>query len=164
MDCIDVRRLGGEPAAFRWTEPAVVLGLGTEPAFQRPITIEVTARIAAGRVLVRGGVTSLIRLECCRCLETFERPVRAEVEIEYREGTPPHRRVDVIRDEEPEASWYTHPLIDLKEDLRQILLVAMPDYPVCREECRGLCPQCGANLNSAPCGHKVDEGVPQGSP
>jgi uncharacterized protein len=76
------------------------------------------------------------------------------VVVEYREGTPPHLREDVIRDDEPDASWYTPPLIDPAEDLRQILLVAMPDFPVCRADCRGLCPTCGANLNTAPCAHQ----------
>ncbi|MEK7476463.1 MAG: DUF177 domain-containing protein [Candidatus Coatesbacteria bacterium] len=142
--------------AFRWEEPAATLGLETEPAFRHAISVEVTARKIGAQVLVNGVASSLIRLECGRCLEAFERTVRADVAIAYREGTPPNRRVDVIGDDEPEASWYEPPFIDPGEDLRQIMLVAMPDYPVCRADCRGLCPQCGANLNLAPCGHKVE--------
>jgi len=157
MERIDVRRLGKEPASFRWEEPAATLGLDAEPAFQHPISIEVSARKVGARVLLNGSAGGLIRLECCRCLETFEQTVSADVAVEYREGTPPHRREDVIRDDEPDASWYEHPFVDPVEDLRQILLVAVPDYPVCRPDCLGLCPQCGANLNMVPCGHQSEK-------
>lgn len=153
MERIDVRRLGSGLTAFSWKEDPAKLGLDAEPGFLDPIMIEVAARKAGARVLLTGTIESLVRLECRRCLEEFGQAVRAEVKVEYREGDPPRRRLDEIRDDEPETSWYEHPFIDPAEDLRQILLVAMPDYPVCRADCRGLCPRCGANLNAAPCGH-----------
>jgi uncharacterized protein len=109
------------------------------------------------RVLVSGKVSCRVRLECGRCLEPVERDLAADVAIEYREGSVPARAVDVIRDEDVDVSEYAHPFIDPGDDVRQILLVAVPPYPVCREECRGLCPRCGANLNVADCGHRADD-------
>jgi uncharacterized metal-binding protein YceD (DUF177 family) len=41
--------------------------------------------------------------------------------------------------------------VDLTEDIRESMILAFPHYPVCNPECKGLCPQCGVNLNNAPC-------------
>jgi uncharacterized protein len=41
--------------------------------------------------------------------------------------------------------------IDLGDAIREALILAMPEYPLCREDCRGLCPRCGADLNQGPC-------------
>lgn len=156
MDRIDVRRLGTDVSSFGWTERPQELGLEAEPAFRFPVTIEIGARRVGTRVLVTGTCRSRVRLECSRCLEAFEQDLAAEVAVEFREGPSPHRHVDEIRDEDVDVSYYTHPFVDLADDLRQILLVATPAYPVCRESCRGLCARCGANLNTAPCGHEPE--------
>lgn len=153
MERIDVRKLGGEKTGFRWSEPPESLGLGAEDGFSSPIEIEVTARrIGTGEeVMVEGSLSGRVRAECVRCLEGTERDVRAEVAIEYREGHPPEGKDESVGNGETDMGWYRPPFIDLADDLRQVLLLEVPSYPVCREDCRGLCPGCGANLNSGPC-------------
>jgi uncharacterized protein len=47
--------------------------------------------------------------------------------------------------------------LDLRPILRERVILAVPDYPVCREDCRGLCPSCGANLNETDCNCAVAE-------
>lgn len=153
MDSIDVRKLGADPTKFSWVEPPKVFSLHAEPAFFAPVSVSVGVRLAGGRVLVAGSASTKIRCECSRCLESFESVLSAEVKVEFREGTPPVQTVDEILDEEEEVSYFEPPFLSLKEDIRQILIVAVPDYPVCRTDCRGLCPVCGGNLNTSDCGH-----------
>ena len=163
VERIDVRLLGPEKTAFHWQEPASGLGLGDEPAFRHPVVISVAAQLVGARVLVNGTVASRLTCECSRCLVEFEWELKSEVAVEFREEPQPEAGGDVApggeadADEGAETSVFVAPFIDLGEDLRQILLVAAPPYPVCHEKCRGLCPRCGANLNSAVCGH-----VPEG--
>ena len=157
MECIDVRHLGPENTEFHWIEPADVLGLDGEPEFKFPIAIDVKVRRVDGRVVVSGTVECRVRLACSWCLEPFEDTIRAEVAIEYLEGPPPRFKEDMVRDDDADASYYTAPTIDMRDDLRQILLVAAPAYPVCGKDCRGLCAVCGVNRNTTQCGCRVGD-------
>ncbi len=152
MESIDVRQLGPEGTEFHWNEPATMLGLDSESEFQFPVVIDVKAQRIGTRVVVTGTVGCRVSLRCSMCLEPCEEDIQAEVAIELLEGPQPRKREDVVQDEDADVSYYTVPFIDLSDDLRQILLVAAPAYPVCRQDCQGLCPACGANRNTVPCG------------
>jgi uncharacterized protein len=56
-----------------------------------------------------------------------------------------------VEDDDLETSYYRDDEIDLNELLREQFYLALPMKPLCREECRGLCPQCGTNLNTGSC-------------
>jgi len=151
MERIDVRRLGPEATEFSWEVTAGALGLETEPAFRHPIKVEIRIRRIADRVIVSGTVGCRVRLECRRCLEEIEDEIKADVAVEYVEGPGSHRKEDVVRDEGADVGTYTPPFVDLRDDLRQVLLMAVTSYPLCGLDCRGLCPSCGTNLNTGSC-------------
>jgi len=161
MERIDVRKLGHGKTGFRWTEPPDSLGLGPGDGFASPLEIDLTARrIGADTgVLVEGAVSGSVSAVCSRCLENTERAVKANVSIEYREGLPPEREKDAAGEGESDVGWYTDAFIDPAEDLRQLLLLEVPAFPLCREDCRGLCPTCGANLNEGACACGPKAGV-----
>jgi uncharacterized protein len=97
-----------------------------------------------GGVLVRGAVESQLGLECVRCLEPFVLPVILELEETFRlpgAGSRPDVSYAVGNDGR----------LDLAPLLREQAWVAIPMKPLCNPDCRGLCPQCGANLNLEPC-------------
>jgi len=158
MEILDIRLLGPAKKVFHWDEPADSVGLEGEPAFQHPVSIDVRVCLVGERVIVEGTLRSRVSLECSRCLEGFERPLEAEVALDYREGTEPEKDGETVRDDEVGVSRFTPPYIDMGEDLRQILLLEVPAYPVCRDDCRGLCPSCGANRNEGACGCGKTEG------
>lgn len=152
MESIDVRQLGPEFTAFHWNVPAAGLGLDAEPEFQFPVSIDVKVRCIVNQVMVTGTVRSRVKLECRKCSMPFEKSIEAEVVLEFLEEPQVQEQVDIVTDEKKEVSYFTPPFIDLSDDLRQILLIAAPAYPVCREGCLGLCPTCGADRNTATCG------------
>jgi len=159
MDRLDVRLLGPEKKSFKWVEPAESVGLEAETAFRHPVSVDIKACRIDDRVLVEGTLKSRVDMTCSRCLESFETPLEAQAVIEYREGQAPvEEEGDVVHGEEVDVNWYTPPYIDMGDDFRQILLLEVPAYPVCREDCRGLCPACGANLNGGACGCREKEG------
>jgi len=158
VERIDVRLLGPEKTAFHRSVPPGDLGLETEPGFEAPVKIDVTLQATGTRVSVSGTVGCRVRLECSRCLEPVEAVLQADVAVVFEEGPTPQKDEDIVEDDDADVTWYEAPFIDLGDDLRQILLVAVPPYPVCREDCRGLCPQCGANRNTTACGHGGGDG------
>ena len=104
-------------------------------------------------ILVKGGLSTDVELTCSRCLSVFNAPLALNVEDEY------HPTVDVVSGtplpppEEPGSFTIdTHHILDLTEAIRQYTLLAIPMKPVCREDCAGLCQNCGENLNQGPCG------------
>lgn len=158
MVCIDVRQLSQDIARFHWDETAKALGLDAESACQTPIVVDVIARKIEDRVIVEGRIVSRAVFMCSRCLDSFESPVEADVRVEYREGPRPVVKEDVVKDDDGDVSYYDHPTVDLADDLRQMLLLASPAYPLCGETCRGLCPVCGTNLNTSACSCTASEG------
>jgi uncharacterized protein len=99
-----------------------------------------------------GTVVTELELPCSRCLEPFRLPVAAPFDLRYLPASTvssePEREVD---DEDLETSYYENDAIDLNELLREQFYLALPMKPLCREDCRGLCPQCGTNLNTGTC-------------
>jgi uncharacterized protein len=108
-------------------------------------------------VLVEGDLEADVDLQCARCLE----PVMVDLDIPVEEIFTP--TMDVISgqairpEEEDQALWINeHHILDLSEVLRQDVLIALPLHVLCRSDCRGLCPNCGQNLNEGPCDCTVE--------
>ena len=99
-----------------------------------------------------GRVQSTLELPCSRCLEPFRLPVASPFDLRYlpvsEASSDAEREVD---DEDLETSYYENDAIDLNELLREQFYLVLPMKPLCKEDCRGLCAQCGTNLNTGTC-------------
>jgi uncharacterized protein len=103
-------------------------------------------------ILVKGSFKTGSEMTCSRCLNTFECPLSLNIEEEYfptidlATGTPlppPDDPGSFTIDE--------NNILDLTEAVRQYVLLAIPMKPLCKPNCAGLCPSCGANLNQGQC-------------
>jgi uncharacterized protein len=122
--------------------------IGLDNRFSKTVHLEVglekTSRQLYVRVQLRtGGVFT-----CDRCLDDFDNTITSSYSVIYvTDGRAAAERdaaeVQVIP---PDAGY-----IDLGEDVRQYAILALPQKMLCREECAGLCPLCGANLNRGTC-------------
>jgi uncharacterized protein len=106
-----------------------------------------------GGVLVQGRLHAQATLACSRCLE----PVAVPLDVELEEVFTP--TIDILTgrpaqsEEEDRALWINdRHILNLIEVLRQDVMLALPMHVLCSEECRGLCPVCGQNLNQGSCG------------
>ena len=99
-----------------------------------------------------GRVQSTLTLICGRCLEETPFPVDLPFDLLY---LPHHENVGEgeveVEDDDLTAAYYRDDQIDLGQLVVEQLLLAVPMKPLCRESCRGLCPDCGTNLNTATC-------------
>lgn len=128
-------------------EPSDPLWAGSEVVLAAPL--DVTGRFSAageGKYFWHARMRTTLRLECRRCLAPVEQPFRHEVELLF------------LGEEEAvdeDAGCYVIPAraqeLDLRDAVREELVLAVPQYVECRADCRGLCPTCGANLNAGPC-------------
>jgi uncharacterized protein len=107
------------------------------------------------RFRLKGRMQATLELTCGRCAEPFPWPVDAEIDLTYipqPTGTPDPRDPDVeLSEEDLTTAYYRDHVLDLGEMLREQFYLAMPMRPLCRDDCKGLCPHCGTNLNVATC-------------
>lgn len=122
---------------------------GSERAVRGEVSL---IRINRG-LLVKGTLRTDLEATCSRCLGSFSCPLVLDIEEEYFPVTDIVSGAPLVLPEEP--GYFTideHHILDLTEALRQCALLAMPMRPLCREDCAGLCPTCGHNLNQGACG------------
>jgi uncharacterized protein len=99
-----------------------------------------------------GTVRTELELSCSRCLEPFRMPVNAQFDLRYLPAADMAADDErEVQDEDLDTSYYRDDQIDLSELLREQFYLALPMKPLCRDDCRGLCPQCGTNWNSGAC-------------
>jgi uncharacterized protein len=109
----------------------------------------VTAVLERERVRVSGALAAETTICCGRCLSEFRLRVPVEFEETFEFGAP-RLAAGELR-EEHFVGAATGDALDAADLAREHALLAMPDAPLCREDCAGLCPECGANRNEAPC-------------
>jgi uncharacterized protein len=104
-------------------------------------------------IRVAGVLSTGFEILCARCLEPVESLVKREFDLLYRPaGSDIGEDKEVeLQDRDAAISYYEGEGLELAEIVREQLLLAIPIKTVCREECKGLCPHCGKNLNSGEC-------------
>lgn len=103
-------------------------------------------------IRVIGKLATEVELRCARCLEPVRREVASDFDLLYRPlgvDAGPHERA--VGDADLEIGYYQGAGLELEDVLKEQLLLAVPIKAVCREECKGLCPRCGTNLNTETC-------------
>ena len=104
-------------------------------------------------MLAKARLHTEVEVTCSRCLSLFNCPLSLGIEEEYFPTTDVVSGARLSLPEEPGCFTIDeHHLLDLTEAIRQYALLAVPMKPLCREDCAGLCPVCGHNLNQGPCG------------
>jgi len=161
---INVSQLLKEPIGatrdYQVSEIVDVTGDGNGRKVQGEIRLLRTHR----GILVRGVLRTEVELTCSRCLTVFNCPVTLNVDEEYIPTVDVVSGVPLSSPEEPGPFIIDeHHVIDLTEAIRQYSLLVIPMKPLCREDCAGLCPNCGHNLNQGPCGCPLKEVDPRWS-
>lgn len=103
-------------------------------------------------IRVAGDFSAKLELLCARCLEPIERLVSNQFDLLYRPlGADAGKEELSVTAAEAEVSYYQGEGLLLEDMLREQVLLALPLKAVCREDCKGLCPHCGKNLNQDQC-------------
>ena len=115
-----------------------------------------------GKAHLRGTIDSQVQTTCSRCLETVDQGLAITFDDVFVDRS--NQEIDLELSEELlDESIVENGLIDLKEVVREQILLALPEHPLCKEECRGLCPKCGENRNLISCRCEENEMDPRWS-
>ena len=119
------------------TEPAAVTG---------------KVRLSGNDVFVNGHVETRAQVECDRCLKTVELPVSADFALEYITGDEYESSATAeLTEDQMFVSVFDGQAIDVDEVVKEQILLAVPTRMLCREDCKGICPECGKDLNTGEC-------------
>ncbi|HEY95100.1 MAG TPA: DUF177 domain-containing protein [Dehalococcoidia bacterium] len=103
-------------------------------------------------ILLKGIFNTNLFLRCSRCLNVFYYPLEIKIEEEYFPIMDVNTGVMLPAPEEPGSFTIDdHNIMDISEAIRQYTLMALPIKPLCSQDCSGLCPTCGTNLNEKKC-------------
>jgi uncharacterized protein len=133
---IQLDKIPEQGMKFEGSEPAEVLALEQSAEFHPdgPLDYDLYAQVVDGALILRGTLSAPMKGCCARCTQIFSTTVSDSGFLrDY---------FDLEGAEE----------VDVTEDLREAIILNLPRFPLCDESCKGLCPQCGKDLNEGPCG------------
>lgn len=150
---LDLTRYRQPQAHFSRTfQPDEVEQPGDAYRIVAPVGLDFDIHKDKERFRLVGTVRTALELPCSRCLEPFQLPVDASFDQRFLPASEMSTHDErEVQEEDVEISYYRDDQIDLNELLREQFYLALPMKPLCSEDCKGLCPQCGTNLNTASC-------------
>lgn len=155
---LDIRELGRRAGSMRTLERVVPApaGLSLEVVGVpegAPLRLDLVLQSVTEGVLVTGTVAVSVRGECSRCLD----PVSYDLDVDVCElYAYPDSATDETTDED-EISRIVDDLIDVEPAVRDLVVLALPMSPLCREDCAGLCVDCGQRLDDLPADHAHEQ-------
>jgi uncharacterized protein len=139
------------------------LATGTVREYQlvRPITVELAYYRAGTELFLEGTVEAATSASCARCAEDFASSARRGFRYVLTARSVGAGLDQDLRPEDLEFTLYDGEEVDLTPLIREQVLLALAERPLCREDCAGLCARCGANLNLGRCDCRVETGDPR---
>jgi DUF177 domain-containing protein len=117
-----------------------------------PLEVAATAELLDRQIRIEGNLETKIELVCARCLEPVIEEVTRSFDLFYAPlPKDTKHKEDRLRDDDTEIGFYEGEGLFLADVLKEQVLLALPLKAICQSDCRGLCPNCGANLNHEEC-------------
>ncbi len=136
---IEIDKIPEQGMNLEGAEPAEVMALEQSAEFHPagPLNYDLYAQLVGEMLIVRGTLSAEMKGCCSRCTQIFSTTVSDSGFLRDYSDLQGMEKVDVT------------------EDLREAIMLSLPRFPLCDETCKGLCPQCGKDLNEGPCGCSV---------
>ncbi len=133
---IQLDKIPEQGMTFEGSEPPEVLALEKSAEFHPagPLSYDLYAQLVDGMLIVRGSLSAEMKGCCARCTQIFSTTVSDSGFLRDYSDLEGAEEVDVTK------------------DIREAIILNLPRFPLCDESCKGLCPQCGKDLNEGPCG------------
>jgi uncharacterized protein len=151
---LDLNKLHGPRGHVERTfQPSAFDPQDDEYRVSAPVEVSLDIQKLGGDAFgVTGRLSTTLQVECSRCVEPFDVPLDASFDLRY----VPHvenagEGEREVGEDDLAVAYYREGMLDLVDLLREQFVLAMPMKPLCTVTCRGLCPNCGTNLNTTQC-------------
>jgi uncharacterized protein len=153
MTQIPIAEIPDEGLPLSYSEDPAELDLAVSGVrFLQPIAVDLILVKAAQAISATGRIKTSVTCECVRCLSRLLVPLDIPVATQFLPALPPLPPGEYqMPSEAAEDYYYQDDVVVLDDLVRQEVILAVPFRPQCRADCRGLCPQCGQDLNVGTC-------------
>ncbi len=125
---------------------------GTGLRFEEKVVSHLVLRRVGQNAIISGDLRTELSLQCSRCLEEYKFRLDKDFSLEYRPASEINDGGEVqLTAEEMDIQYYSGDTINLDEVIMGQVAEGTPFKPLCKEDCRGLCPHCGKNLDGGAC-------------
>lgn len=126
---------------------------GQLASLRKPVHAKLSVSLAGDRVSVRGEMTAALSIVCCRCAHAYSSDLDKAFDLDYWPDPEVSRENEEIELEygDLDVGFYRDGVLDLSAVISEQIVLEIPMKPVCRENCKGLCARCGADLNEDKC-------------
>ncbi len=153
----------GRTLRFHWDQEKLQQFVPPDDPFGlkllRPVNVVLQVSRLTGHVRIEGKIEGALDVVCHRCLGTFSYPIDEPVDVYLVEEEPASREDEEEEELEAEEMIYEFfdgEVIDIDQMVAEQIFLSLPVKLLCSEECKGICPRCGVNLNEEPCRCKAD--------
>lgn len=150
---IELENLEDGKGTFAHTYQPGELDLGDERVtLNQPVEVRGSVRRSGAEVVVSGRLSSHVSVECDRCLKRIDLPISNDFKVGYvTEQVYESSHAAELTADELDVSVFDGQSIDIDELVKEQILLAVPDRALCRDDCKGICSNCGADLNEGSC-------------
>lgn len=120
-------------------------------SFSSPVKAQLFVSTTEQEVLVTGTVEVELETECSRCLASIREAMNLEVCVVYHPADEVDSAKHELHDDEMDMGFYQGDELDLQELIREQITLNKQMKPLCKEDCKGICPKCGVDLNAGTC-------------
>lgn len=146
----------GKLLRFHWDQNRFSHFLPPEDPFQlellHPLNVKLEIRRETDHIRVTGTIKGSLRTACHRCLTTFAHPLDETVDIYLMEDKGDLSEEEIeLETEDLDYEFFDGEVIEIDQLVAEQVFLSLPFKVLCSDDCRGLCPRCGANLNEESC-------------
>ena len=123
-----------------------------DPGFSlNDVEVSITLKRIRETLYLEGNIRTVVGMACSRCLEAARLPISVPFKYVLAPAQPEHQEEKELNQEDLDFVFYEGDLIDLDPLVIEQIILQVPIRILCREDCKGLCPHCGINLNTGSC-------------
>ncbi len=120
-------------------------------SFSSPVKAQLAVNKTANEVMVTGSYSVELELECSRCLQGVKQAQEFPISVVYHPADEIGSEKHGLHDDEMDMGFYSGEELELQELITEQILLNVQMKPLCKEECKGICPKCGIDLNHGTC-------------
>jgi uncharacterized protein len=155
MLALNLHHIKGVQERFDSVYPPTTVGAAEDFAVIAPVELGFDIYKVKDQFRLVGTVKTVLEMPCSRCLEPFVMPLETAFDLRYQPHTKANLAAAVVEREVEEddltTAFYENEEIDLGQLMHEQFYLALPMKPLCGDDCKGLCPTCGSNLNRTTC-------------
>lgn len=143
---------GGRGSFAHIYQPEELNPVDERVSLTAPADVNAKVRLSGNEVFVNGHIDTKAQVECDRCLKPVELPINADFTLEYISGSDyESSQAAELTEDAMSVSVFDGEAIDIDEIVKEQILLAVPTRMLCREDCKGICPECGTDKNTGEC-------------